>query len=31
MQRRNAKHYAVEVREPSARDLRDHRSSGYYR
>jgi hypothetical protein len=29
MQRR--KNYAVEVREPSARDLRDHRSSGYYR
>ncbi|KAF1912122.1 hypothetical protein BDU57DRAFT_79394 [Ampelomyces quisqualis] len=31
MQRRNAKHYAVEVREPTARDLRDRRSSGYYR
>ncbi|KAF1828371.1 hypothetical protein BDW02DRAFT_603472 [Decorospora gaudefroyi] len=30
-QRRNAKHYAVEVREPSSRDLREHRSSGYYR
>ncbi|KAF2026574.1 hypothetical protein EK21DRAFT_73950 [Setomelanomma holmii] len=29
--RRNAKHYAVEVREPSLRDIRDHRSSGYYR
>jgi hypothetical protein len=31
MERRKAKNYAVEVREPSARDLRDHRSSGYYR
>jgi hypothetical protein len=31
MQRRNAKHYAVEVREPTPRDIRDHRSSGYYR
>lgn len=30
-QRRNAKHYAVEVREPSSRDLREHRLSGYYR
>ncbi|KNG50776.1 macro-like protein 1 [Stemphylium lycopersici] len=30
-QRRNAKHYAVEVREPSTRDIREHRSSGYYR
>lgn len=30
-QRRNANKYKVEVREPSARDLRDHRSSGYYR
>jgi len=30
-QRRAAKHYAVEVREPSTRDLREHRSSGYYR
>jgi len=30
-QRRNAKHYAVEVREPTARDLREHRLSGYYR
>ncbi|KAH8707546.1 hypothetical protein GQ44DRAFT_743290 [Phaeosphaeriaceae sp. PMI808] len=29
--RRNAKHYAVEVREPSRRDVRDHRSSDYYR
>jgi hypothetical protein len=28
MERRKAKHYAVEVREPSARDLR---SAGYYR
>ncbi|KAJ4322332.1 hypothetical protein N0V94_002441 [Neodidymelliopsis sp. IMI 364377] len=28
--RRNAK-YNVEVREPSARDLREHRLSGYYR
>lgn len=28
--RRNAK-YNVEVREPSARDLREHRHSGYYR
>jgi hypothetical protein len=31
MQRRKAKNYAVEVREPTARDLREHRSSGYYR
>jgi hypothetical protein len=30
-QRRAAKHYAVEVREPSPRDTREHRSSGYYR
>ncbi|KAJ4377998.1 hypothetical protein N0V83_000828 [Neocucurbitaria cava] len=30
-QRRNAKHYAVEVREPASRDLREYRSSGYYR
>ncbi|KAF1938936.1 hypothetical protein EJ02DRAFT_498342 [Clathrospora elynae] len=30
-QRRNAKHYAVEVREPSTRDFREHRSLGYYR
>lgn len=30
-QRRAAKHYAVEVREPSTRDVREHRSSGYYR
>jgi hypothetical protein len=30
-QRRAAKHYAVEVREPSTRDIREHRSSGYYR
>ncbi|KAF2654835.1 hypothetical protein K491DRAFT_600027 [Lophiostoma macrostomum CBS 122681] len=30
-QRRNAKRYSVEVREPSARDLREHRLSGYYR
>ena len=29
--RRNAKHYAIEVREPTLRDLRDHRLSGYYR
>ncbi|KAF2009579.1 hypothetical protein BU24DRAFT_358087 [Aaosphaeria arxii CBS 175.79] len=29
--RRNAKHYRVEVREPSVRDIREHRSSGYYR
>ena len=29
-QRRNAKHYSVEVREPSQRDLREHRLSGYY-
>jgi hypothetical protein len=31
IQRRNVNKYKVEVREPSARDLRDHRSSGYYR
>jgi hypothetical protein len=30
-QRRAAKHYAVEVREPTTRDIREHRSSGYYR
>lgn len=30
-QRRNAKQYSVEVREPSLRDLREHRLSGYYR
>jgi hypothetical protein len=30
-QRRNAQRYKVEVREPSARDLREHRLSGYYR
>ena len=30
-QRRNAKHYSVEVREPTSRDLREHRLSGYYR
>lgn len=29
--RRNAKHYAVEVREPTMRDLREHRGSGYWR
>lgn len=29
--RRNAKRYTVEVREPSARDIREHRLSGYYR
>lgn len=29
-QRRNAKHYAVEVREPTRRDLREHRSSAYW-
>ena len=29
--RRSAKNYAVEVREPTLRDLRDRRSSGYYR
>jgi hypothetical protein len=31
LQRRTAKKYEVEVREPSIRDLGDHRSSGYYR
>ncbi|KAF9729434.1 hypothetical protein PMIN06_005852 [Paraphaeosphaeria minitans] len=31
LQRRNAKNYKIEVREPSARDRRDHRLSGYYR
>ncbi|KAF2875881.1 hypothetical protein BDV95DRAFT_284582 [Massariosphaeria phaeospora] len=30
-QRRNAAKYSVEIREPSARDLREHRLSGYYR
>jgi hypothetical protein len=30
-QRRNAQRYSVEVREPSVRDLREHRLSGYYR
>ncbi|KAF1993857.1 hypothetical protein P154DRAFT_390396, partial [Amniculicola lignicola CBS 123094] len=30
-QRRNAQRYSVEVREPSARDIREYRSSGYYR
>lgn len=30
-QRRNSQRYNVEVREPSARDLREHRLSGYYR
>lgn len=30
-QRQNAKHYSVEVREPTARSSREHRSSGYYR
>jgi len=29
-QRRN-KHYSVEVREPTLRDLREHRGSGYWR
>ncbi|KAF2202816.1 hypothetical protein GQ43DRAFT_439395 [Delitschia confertaspora ATCC 74209] len=29
--RRNAQKYSVEVREPTARDLREHRLSGYYR
>ncbi|KAF2472606.1 uncharacterized protein BDR25DRAFT_313110 [Lindgomyces ingoldianus] len=31
IQRRNAQRYSVEVREPSARDIREHRLSGYYR
>lgn len=31
VQRQNAKRYSVEVREPSPRDLREHRLSGYYR
>lgn len=31
IQRRNEKRYTVEVREPSASDLRNHRLSGYYR
>lgn len=30
-QRRNAKHYAVEVREPTARDWREYHQAGYYR
>jgi hypothetical protein len=30
-QRQNEKKYTVEVREPSRRDLREHRLSGYYR
>ncbi|KAF2713848.1 hypothetical protein K504DRAFT_498646 [Pleomassaria siparia CBS 279.74] len=30
-ERRNAQRYSVEVREPSVRDLREHRLSGYYR
>lgn len=30
-QRRNAKRYSVEVREPTPRDQREHRSSGYFR
>lgn len=30
-QRRNAKKYNVEVREPSFRDIQNHRLSGYYR
>ncbi|KAF2743602.1 hypothetical protein M011DRAFT_430618 [Sporormia fimetaria CBS 119925] len=31
MLQRNAKRYNVEVREPSARDIRERRHSGYYR
>ncbi|KAF2825345.1 hypothetical protein CC86DRAFT_42307 [Ophiobolus disseminans] len=31
MAKRRSKNYAVEVREPTVRDIRDHRSSGYYR
>lgn len=31
IQRRNEKNYRVEVREPSSRDRREHRLSGYYR
>jgi len=31
MERRNAQKYAVEVREPSMSDVRNHRLSGYYR
>ncbi|KAJ4349547.1 uncharacterized protein N0V89_008163 [Didymosphaeria variabile] len=31
LQRRNAKNYKIEVREPSVRDLREQRLSGYYR
>ncbi|KAF2124020.1 hypothetical protein P153DRAFT_361641 [Dothidotthia symphoricarpi CBS 119687] len=30
-QRRNAKRYSVEVREPTQHDLREHRLAGYYR
>jgi hypothetical protein len=30
-QRRNAKHYSVEVREPTSRNLREYHASGYYR
>lgn len=30
-QRRDAKHYAVEVREPTARNWREYHQSGYYR
>ncbi|KAF2790523.1 hypothetical protein K505DRAFT_250993 [Melanomma pulvis-pyrius CBS 109.77] len=30
-ERRNAQRYSVEVREPSVRDIRNHRLSGYYR
>ncbi|KAK3214644.1 hypothetical protein GRF29_19g841461 [Pseudopithomyces chartarum] len=30
-QRRNAKNYRIEVREPSMRDVREHRLSGYYK
>ena len=30
IERRNAKNYRVEVREPSSRDRREHRLSGYY-
>jgi hypothetical protein len=30
-QRHNAARYSVEVRQPSARDVREHRLSGYYR
>lgn len=31
MAKRRNKHYTIEVREPTLRDIRDHRSSGYYR